>query len=286
MNLQHIAKLLGGEVVGRNGVVCPGPDHSDRDRSLSVSFLADGAFVVHSHAGDGWQVCRDHVRARLNLPEEWKRPTAVDVAPDTDATSRALELWRETKPLPGTPGELHLRRRGVSYHGDALRWHPSCPFGKGTRHGCMVGLVRNVATNAPQGIHRTAIDANGHKIDRKALGPIAGGAVKLTDDADVTTVLAVGEGIETSLSVRNLPSLENMPVWACLTASNLAEFPALPGIEAVWIAADRDTSGAGQRAADMLARRLDAAGIEPIVLMPRAVGTDINDIAKGAPHAA
>lgn len=282
MNLQHIAKLLGGEAAGRNGVVCPGPDHSSRDRSLSVSFLPDGAFVVHSHAGDGWQACRDHVRARLNLPEEWKRPTAVDVAPDTDATSRALDLWRETIPLPGTPGELHLKRRGVSYEGDALRWHRSCPFGKGVRHGCMIGLVRNVATNAPQAIHRTAIDANGHKIDRKALGPVAGGAVKLTDDADVSTVLAVGEGIETALSIRRLPGLELMPVWACLTADNLAKFPALPGLQAVWIAGDHDASGTGQRAADMLARRLDAAGIEPVILMPRAVGTDIND--KVAAH--
>ena len=282
MNPQHIAKLLGGEVVGRNGVVCPGPGHSDRDRSLSVSFLADGAFVVHSHAGDSWQACRDHVTARLNLPEARKRPTAVGTAPDTDATSRALELWRETKPLPGTPGELHLKRRGVSYEGGALRWHPSCPFGKGVRHGCMIGLVRNVVTNAPMAIHRTAIDANGQKIDRKALGPIAGGAVKLTDDADVSTVLAVGEGLESSLSVRNLSGVENMPVWACLTAGNLAEFPALPGIEALWVAADNDASGTGQRAADMLARRLDAAGIEPVILMPRKVGTDIND--KVAAH--
>ncbi len=277
MNLQHIAKLLGGEVAGRNGVVCPGPGHSDRDRSLSVSFLADGAFLVHSHAGDGWQACRDHVTARLNLPEAWKRPAAVGAAPDTDATSRALELWRETQPLQGTPGELHLERRRVSYEGEALRWHPSCPFGRGVRHGCLVALVRNVVTNEPQAIHRTAIDPNGNKIDRKALGPIAGGAVKLTDDADVSAVLAIGEGLETSLSVRNLPGFENMPVWACLTAGNLAEFPALPGIESVWIAADNDASGTGQRAADMLARRLDAAGIEPVILMPRKVGTDLND---------
>ena len=284
MNLQHIAKALGGEVVGRNGVVCPGPGHSDRDRSLSVSFLADGAFVVHSHAGDSWQACRDHVTARLNLPEARKRPTAVGTAPDTDATSRALELWRETKPLPGMPGELHLNRRGVSFAGNVLRWHPSCPFGKGTRHGCMVALVRNIITNAPQAIHRTAIEANGNKVDRRALGPIGGGVVKLTDNEDVTTVLGIGEGIESTLSIRELPDLEQMPVWACLTANGVASFPALPGIEAVWIAADNDASGTGQRAAETLARRLDAAGIEPIIVMPRTVGADLND--KAVSHAA
>jgi hypothetical protein len=75
-----------------------------------------------------------------------------------------------------------------------------------------------------------------------------------------------------------------MPVWACLTAGSLAEFPALPGIEAVWIATDNDASGTGQRAAETLARRLDAAGIEPIILIPRTLGTDLNDMAVA--HAA
>lgn len=285
MNMQHIARVLGGDVAGRDRVLVPGPGHSAKDRSLAVSFLADGAFLVHSFAGDGWQACRDHVKARIGRPEQPRADRHPDIAPRRDVAA-ASDLWRglwhETVPLQGTPGAIHLERRGEAYTGDALRWHPSCPFGKGIRHGCMIGLVRNVVTNAAQAIHRTAIDANGQKIDRMSLGPIGGGAVKLTDDADVTTVLAVGEGIETSLSIRKLPGLEQMPVWACLTAGNLAEFPALPGIESVWIAADNDASGTGQRAAETLARRLDAAGIEPVILLPRKVGTDLND--KVAAH--
>jgi len=284
MNIRHIAHALGGDVAGRDRVLCPGPGHSARDRSLAVSFFADGAFLVHSFAGDSWQACRDHVSARLGLRGEVRVFPQPVPSRDMDAAIRALEIWRETKPLKGTPGDLHLKRRGVSYKGDALRWHGSAPFGKGIRHGCIVGLVRNIITNEPQAIHRTAIDASGIKIDRKALGPIAGGAVKLTDDAAVTTVLAIGEGIETTLSIRELPDLENMPVWACLTAGGLAEFPALPGIEAVWIATDNDASGTGQRAAETLARRLDAAGIEPVILMPRTVGADLND--KAVAHAA
>ena len=202
---------------------------------------------------------------------EGDRPNDLDVA------SLALGIWREAVPLPGTHGAIHLKRRGVAYTGEALRWHPRCPFGKGNRHGCIVALVRNILTNEPQAIHRTAIDANGIKIDRKALGPIGGGVVKLTENSDVTTVLGIGEGIETTLSMRNLPQLEQMPLWACLTANGVASFPALPGIESIWIAADNDETGTGRRAADGLAQRLDAAGIESVILMPRTVGTDLND---------
>ena len=103
----------------------------------------------------------------------------------------------------------------------------------------MIALVRNIRTNEPQAIHRTAIDSSGRKIGRKALGPIGGGAVKLTDDADVTTVIAIGEGLESTLSIRALPDLGNMPVWSVLSAGGMEKFPVLAGIEAVWIAADQ-----------------------------------------------
>lgn len=294
MDLPQIAKRLGGEVVGRNGVVCPGPGHSSKDRSLSVSFLAEDAFLVHSHAGDGWQVCRDHVSALLGLRRATPARAAVTIsgaqsaarAPslsDVDVARLALDIWHEAGPLSGTPGAIHLARRGVAYAGDALRWHARCPFGKGVRYGCMVALVRNIITNEPQAIHRTAIDSNGNKLERKALGPIGGGAVKLTADEDVSIVLGIGEGIETTLSIRTLPDLEQLPVWACLTANGIAAFPSLPGIESVWIAADNDESETGRRAADVLAQRMDAASVESVILMPREVGTDIND--KVAAHA-
>lgn len=68
----YAAKQLGGDLTP-NGVVCPGPGHSARDRSLSVSFDpgAPEGFVVHSFSDDDAIACRDHVRGRLGLPE-WK----------------------------------------------------------------------------------------------------------------------------------------------------------------------------------------------------------------------
>src|SRR5262252_908504 len=63
------AHALGGDIVGRDQVLCPGPGHSPRDRSLAVRFVADG-FIVHSHANDDWQTCRDYVSARLGLDNQ------------------------------------------------------------------------------------------------------------------------------------------------------------------------------------------------------------------------
>lgn len=281
MNIFYAAKALGGDVAGRNNVLCPGPGHSPRDRSLSITFTGDD-FTVFSHAGDDWRACKDHVRERLGLgdftPAETRSPVIVTPTPeDRDRIERAGTLWREARSIEGTPAAVYLASRGVSYQGEALRWHPSCPFGKGERHGCMIGLVRNIVTNEPQAIHRTAIDATGRKIDRKAYGPIGGGAVKLTDDADVTKVIAIGEGIETALSIRELTDLGNMPVWSVLSANGIAAFPVLPGIESVWIAADNDASGTGHNAARSAGERLHAAGVETIILAPTQAGADLND---------
>lgn len=80
----HAARLLGGDKNGANGVVCPGPNHSQNDRSLSVTFSTDApeGFVVHSFADDDPIQCRDYVRQKLGLPD-WKpaQPAKSDPAP-------------------------------------------------------------------------------------------------------------------------------------------------------------------------------------------------------------
>lgn len=294
MNIHQAAKALSGDVAARNNVLCPGPGHSSGDRSLSVTFNRDG-FTVFSHAGDDWRACKDHVRARLGLGDftpEAPRPIlttpAASPQDEREKIERARALWREARSIRNTPAEAYLASRGLAYEGEALRWHPSCPFGK-DRLGCMVALVRNIVTNHPQAVHRTALDHEGRKLahlgsnGRLSLGPVKGGAVKLTDDAEVTQVIAIGEGIETSLSIRVLPDLEAMPVWSLLSAGGIAAFPVLPGVEAVWIAADNDASGTGQKAALTAAARLCAANLETIVLAPDEIGADLND--KVARHA-
>jgi putative DNA primase/helicase len=68
LSLQEIAAALGGEVSNLQ-VTAPGPNHSPKDRSLSVKLDANapGGFIVHSFAGDDPIVCRDFVREKCGL---------------------------------------------------------------------------------------------------------------------------------------------------------------------------------------------------------------------------
>jgi putative DNA primase/helicase len=291
MTYDEAARRLGGEYVS-GAISAPGPGHSKVDRSLRVWLSAstpDG-FSVYSQCGDDWKTCKDHVRGLLGIgtvqrKTVWGRQNDGLKTDAADRTEYALKLWHEACPIKGTPAETYLASRGLAYDGEALRWHPRCPFGRNVRRGCMVALVRNIETNEPQAIHRTAIDSDGRKIGRLTLGPIGGGAVKLTNDVEVSLCLAIGEGIETTLAIKRLPHLSDMPVWATISAGGMAAFPALKGLESVWIAADHDDSQAGQKAARRAAERLHGAGIETIVLMPAKAGADVADVVAEVAYA-
>lgn len=295
-SLQVAAKALGGEV-SRGQVVCPGPGHSPVDRSLAVRFdhRAPDGFMVTSFAGDDWQACRDYVRDKLGIrrdfPDDRKvqRPDyRVDSkTDDADRTARALAIWREAEDPREELVDVYLRSRGVrltnEIANEVIRFHHQCPF-KGQRIPAMVALVRDIATNAPKAIHRTALTADGRKavvdgVSRLSLGPVGGGAVKLTDDADVTTCLGIGEGIESTLSLRLAPEFGASPIWALLSASQLGAFPVLSGIESLWIAVDHDP--AGIKAADECADRWRKAGREVFLVRPNVVRADLNDLARG-----
>jgi hypothetical protein len=62
--------------------------------------------------------------------------------------------------------EAYLQGRGLSLPdgaaGEAVRFHPCCPFA-GERVPAMVCLVRDVVTNQPKAIHRTAMTRDGRK---------------------------------------------------------------------------------------------------------------------------
>lgn len=297
MDASRIAAALGGEVVGRDRVVAPGPGHSKRDRSLSIllSPAAPRGLVVTSHAGDGWRECRDYVFDRLGVTPETARdalPQRVAPADDGERTARALDLWEGAFDPRRSPVEAYLAFRGIELPADAcmdaLRWHPACPFGPGVRTGAMLALVRDVVTNKPKAVHRTAIAPDGTKRSdlgangRLTLGPVGGGAVKLTPDADVTTVLGIGEGIESTLSLRKLPEFGATPVWALLAANQMARLPVLAGVDALWIAADHDPTGLA--AARSLADRWRSR--EVFLVQPVRSKADLNDVVMEAAHAA
>ena len=75
MDLRRIALLLGGDLAGNHTILCPGPAHSRRDRSLAVRFdpRAPDGFMAYSHSGDDWRPCKDHDRCRSRTCRRQRR---------------------------------------------------------------------------------------------------------------------------------------------------------------------------------------------------------------------
>jgi putative DNA primase/helicase len=163
--VREIARALGGEVVGAS-VLAPGPGHSRRDRSLSVTPAASApdGFLVFSHAGDDWRACRDHVAKRLGIErahaasrshlEGWRLPAPSDDEGRADKTGAALALWRASINPRGTIVESYLASRGLELDDEVslgvIHWHA------GT--GAIVALFRSIETDAPQAVSRTYLD--------------------------------------------------------------------------------------------------------------------------------
>jgi hypothetical protein len=210
------------------------------------------------------------------VPAPSERATATDDSKQNQ--ERALRIWREAQPIAYTPAAAYLAQRRVlevtlPIDGTVLRFHPRCPFGENTRLPCMVALLRDVQTDEPKAIMRTAVTAFGEKVGRKVLGRKTGTAVKI---APANGTLVISEGVETALSA---VSFGFVPAWALGDAGELAKFPVLAGIEALTIIVDHDA--AGQAATSECSRRWAEAGREVFHVVPRGVGEDLNDCLPG-----
>ena len=284
--LRSMAAALGGEVMkGRKGlfILCPGPGHSAKDRSLSVTLSAtdpDG-FVCFSHTTDAWQDCRDHVRGRTGGRSSEYRETAKRQAKrqnaTTDNSAGAVRLWGAGADPRGTLAERYLneqRRLELPDYiaGRVVRFHGACPWGS-ERRPCMLTAFRSIADDKLVAVHRTLLSDKGEKLDRRMLGPVAGAAIKIDDDTDVEQGLTVGEGFETCLAARELGY---RPVWALGSAGAIGEFPVLAGFDTLTILAETDDSGANEKARRLCCNRWAAAGREILIATPRVVG-DMND---------
>jgi hypothetical protein len=223
--------------------------------------------------------------------EEWPKPQPAEgrkpAAPSSEHGPFALRIWNEARSIGGTIAESYLQSRRIDLEqitdiDDVLRFHPNCPFGS-DRLPCLIALIRDVVTDAPTAIMRTALTDDAHKIDRKALGPIGGGAIKLWSDAAVTSGLVVGEGLETVAAAATRIEHKGtrlQPAWALVDAGNLEHFPPLAGIEHLTILVDNDASRTGERAADACTRRWRAAGRYVNQLVPHELGADFADLVE------
>jgi putative DNA primase/helicase len=212
---------------------------------------------------------------------------------ETPANNRepALRLWRQAFEPRGTLVEAYLRNRCLELPGEAaneaIRFHPDCPFGTGSSSArpAMVCLVRNIVSNEPQGLHRTALAPDGTAIKRDgktfrmSLGTIAGGAIKLDPDEDVALGLCIGEGVETSLSGRQIGL---RPVWSLVNSGGIEKFPILPGIEGLHLFAENDANGASAKAVEACARRWYDAGRSVIIVEPDAANDLTDELREAA----
>lgn len=216
----------------------------------------------------------------MSHPEPTNPPPASHrIRDNSDLGIAARRLFRMSQNLNGSLAETYLRNRGLAHLADlpALRFHPRCFYrkedGELTEQWPALLAAITDLKGRQTGTHRTwlARDGSGKApLDppRRAMGDLLGHGVRFGTCRDV---LAVGEGIESVLSVREL--LPGLPVVAALSAGHLGAILLPDGLKRLYILGDRDAAGEG--AVERLAARAYASGIKPVPLLP-SLG-DFND---------
>ena len=283
---------------GEHRAPCPECGRGQRDDALAVLVEPDGGATWLCHRCD-WRGGFGPGRT------EWtSRPVAVrqEAPPEPERHETlapwGLRLWDACEPIdPWTVAATYLDNRHCMAPPGDLRWHPALPYrvrdeSEPIHTGpALVGLVTDVETGEAISLHRTWIASDGSgkanvpKPRRLLWNHRSDGVIRLWPDEDVGLGLVIGEGIETCLSA----ATEGLtPVWATMSAGNLAAFPVLPGLEGLTILADHDQPNpktgkrAGHEAASAVAQRYAEAGFDPKrdikVIMPRTEGEDVADM--------
>lgn len=295
---RRMAELLGGDLVGRDNLLAPGPGHSAKDRSLSIRLVptAPEGFLVHSFAGDDPVVCKDHVRRSLGLESAgsnaWRprrRPLPqrrtgqgrrLSDKGDAHSQSRlslALSLWRRSTPIEGTLAERYLHARRCTGGSPAtLRFlaprkreqHPAMIAAFGIPDEPEPGRLE-MRDDCVAGVHLTLLAADGSAKagtgrDKLMVGSSTGSPIVLAPPNDLLA-LTICEGIEDALSINQVT---RQGAWAAGSAGRL---PALADIvptyiDSVTIVADADDVGIEN--AKRLASRLRKRGVFAEVKMP------------------
>jgi hypothetical protein len=222
----------------------------------------------------------EEARRFLNQPCVDARPRQTfDQRPHAPSSDAGRRLFSISRPLAGTLAERYLQHRGISVREDleSLRYHPRCFYRsepRSTRETwpAMIAAVTDLEGKIT-GVHRTWLDRTARAkapiaTPRRAMGELLGNGVRFGAPLDV---MAVGEGIETVLSLRSL--LPGMPMIAALSSAHLTAILFPRALRRLYIL--RDNDAAGERATTALIDRATAQGLKAIPLIPRY--GDFND---------
>ncbi|MEM8773177.1 MAG: toprim domain-containing protein [Pseudomonadota bacterium] len=217
----------------------------------------------------------EEARRFLNLPrpEPPARETQAPVARGSPEAAR--RLWAMAKPIAGTLAERYLSSRNLRglRSVSALRFHPNCYYRREDTDAnepsdvwpALLAKVTDIAGTLT-GVHRTWLDpqtAEKAPLDpnRKAMGNLLGHAVRIGSPTDV---LAVGEGLETMLSVKL--ALAGLPIAAALSGNHLAAFDPPTDLRRLYVAIDNDETG--QAAFEALTDRFSDSDLHLLPLRP------------------
>jgi hypothetical protein len=257
---------LCGNRRGKFDVACPfcGPDRRsplNRKRPVLRVWHQEPGFASFNCAR-----CRErgYVRdsstpARQTQTSFHERRAEVDKSDAEQRIKIALQIWSAAVPLKDTLGFRYFVERRKLQVGSleldhCLRWHNGID--------AVIGLMTDPRSNKPTGVHRTFLNPDATKRERKMLGKQ--GVIRLSHDEGVTMGLGITEGIEDGLGVL-LAGFA--PVWTATSCGAIAQFPAVPGIECLTIFHDDDDPGSA--AAHQCARRWAAAKREVRLSNPK-----------------
>lgn len=288
--LERIVAACGGILLdGGTRALIPGPNHSHKDRSVSLRLTEEGRILIHCFSPkDDWRDVR-RALAELGLLDDepigerrstHQSPSKIVAQPlEEERVARARRLWEESTPLRHCLAEAYLRRRAVPaglWGSAALRFHPRMTsLDDRAKRPALVAAISD-AQGALQGVQVTLLSAHGTAkaalaTPRRVIGKLMGGLVRL---AEVQDELALGEGVETMLTASDV---FGVPAWAALSADNLSGMIISRSLRRLIIAADND--GAGMRAAETLRARMTSSTLVEIEAAPPGFN-DWNDWAR------
>jgi putative DNA primase/helicase len=288
--LERIVAACGGILLdGGARALIPGPNHSRKDRSVSLMETEAGRIIIHCFSPqDDWRAVRSALMERGLLgDDDAKTPGASPnrtpaqpavIQPESETrVARAQRIWEEGAPIGGTVAERYLLGRAIPLaltRSAALRFHPNMTsVDDRVRRPALLAAITAVDASL-QGVQVTLLSKHGAAkaavaTSRRVIGRLLGGTVRL-DGGEEADVLTIGEGVETMLSASDL---FGAPAWAALSAHNLSLFEPPSWLKALIVAVDND--GAGHAAARTLKERAQTA-MDVALRIPDAEHNDWN----------